>query len=463
MIIQHPQSLSDHSIALPRAVVVSLFILIVGLVFCFGLAPHVFAQDSGDSGEGGDSGTGVSSGDPSSVSTDVGTTVTGIYGSPTGGGGGGSTSCACSAEGSHGCISYQCTKSGSGGGGGGGPPPCPVGTTGKYPKCVPLAGCTVVNVVNASLGFGGGAGNVGGGTVSRCGTTPTGGTCPANYRLVGNNCVFASCPAGQSTTVDSSGIVECGCPIGYIYESVSKGSTAGAGASAGGAGVGPSGTNNPVVATHDQCVFTQCPAGYTQTTNAQLRASSNGVANSGPSGGYGAATGIPTAAGSGNKPICELTTPTAPTSCTPRLLCDTDGNLHEQNADCTIADAPATPLCQYGCAGSTCNPAPVPKIVTFGLAPSLVQSGKTTVVSWNVVNVANCTVIGSNMPPDLWSQPTGSTSWIGSGVSSPIVGQTIYTLHCTPLNGWQYGVNGAAASWIDQTVTVDIVPTFHEQ
>jgi hypothetical protein len=43
-----------------------------------------------------------------------------------------------------------------------------------------------------------------------------------------------------------------------------------------------------------------------------------------------------------------------------------------------------------------------------------------------------------------------------------ITGQTIYTLHCTPISGAQ-NADGSAATWTDQTATVNIVPVFHEQ
>ena len=374
----------------------------------------------------------------------------------------------CTGTGQGGQVCTPACAGHSSGGSNGGNPQCPQGTTGTYPNCVPLAGCTVVNITNNPLAGGYSMVDGGGNGVSRCGTTPTDGTCPANYRLVGNDCVFASCPAGQSTSVDSSGIVECGCPIGYIYESLSKeGSTAGAGAGAGaggaGAGVGPSGTNNSIVATRSQCVFTQCPSGYTQTTKAQRNAG-NGAASNGPTGGYGYSevTGNPVAIGKGDQQICVLTTPAAPTTCVRRLLCDTDGNLHQRNADCTVDPAPAQPLCSYGCLGQTCKPAPDSNVISFGLSPSLVDAGNATVVSWNVVNVANCTIIGSNMPPDMWSEPTGATNWIGSGVSSPITSQTIFKLHCSVLPEALFGL-GPRVRWTDQTATVNIIPTFHEQ
>ena len=243
----------------------------------------------------------------------------------------------------------------------------------------------------------------------RCGPAPTAKCVAASGPRHGSSCSSYqySCPRGYTydgnwcvVTGSTCGATSQTCAIGYTYEAAS-----------------------------DLCVFTGCPAGYTRTVD---------------SAGY------------------DVCVPTAPTSCVPGLLCDADGNLHRQSADCSIASEPATPLCQYGCTGRTCNSAPVPEVVTFSLAPSLVQSGKTTVITWNVKNVTDCTVTGSNTPADSWSQPADTTSWNSSGVSSAIVGQTIYTLHCTPHKGAQFG-NGSAVKWTDQTVTVNIVPTYHEQ
>jgi len=218
-------------------------------------------------------------------------------------------------------------------------------------------------------------------------------SCPSGYSFDGNWCVVTGSACDAITPPGT-------CSVGYTQNSIG------------------------------QCVFTQCPSGYTQATD------SNG------------------------NPACIQTTDT---SCAPALLCNgADGNLYQRYSDCSISATPAQPLCQYGCTGDTCNPTPVPKIVTFSLAPSLVVSGKTTVISWNVVNVANCTVTGSNIPPDLWSQPTGATTWAGSGTSASITRQTVFTLHCSIIPG-AVNPDGSPAVWTDQSATVNIVPTFHEQ
>lgn len=232
--------------------------------------------------------------------------------------------------------------------------------------------------------------------------------CPGNYIFDGNWCVVTGSTCGTTPTT---------CPVGYTFDATGNG------------GIPVQGGGS--------CVFTGCPSsGYTQTTD------SNG------------------------NPECVLTTPT---SCVPGLLCNPNdglgtghGNLYHQYADCSISKTPATPLCKYGCTGRTCNSAPPPEVVTFSLAPSLVQSGKTTIITWDVKNVTDCSVTGSNTPPDSWTQPSGTTSWTSSGVSSPVVGQTIYTLHCTVLKGIQFGP-GEPPKWVDQTLSVNIVPTFHEQ
>jgi hypothetical protein len=81
---------------------------------------------------------------------------------------------------------------------------------------------------------------------------------------------------------------------------------------------------------------------------------------------------------------------------------------------------------------------------------------------WNVQNVEKCSITGSNTPPDTWTQPSGTTSWTGSETSSSIIAQTIYTLHCSIIPGAENS-DGSPAVWADETATVNIVPTFHEQ
>ena len=83
--------------------------------------------------------------------------------------------------------------------------------------------------------------------------------------------------------------------------------------------------------------------------------------------------------------------------------------------------------------------------------------------------------MGNNTPPDTWTEPSGATSWTGSETTSDITGQTIYTLHCSPIKNavgtLQYpspasGCTHAGVGstlWTDQTCTVNIVPSYIEQ
>jgi hypothetical protein len=209
------------------------------------------------------------------------------------------------------------------------------------------------------------------GDASQCGIGPGGSTCPA-----GDSCV----PSNGAGT----------CPAGYTLDG-------------------------------NICIFTGCPAGYTQTADSN-----------------------------GNLECVETT----PTSCTPQYLCGTDGNLYRQNADCSVSSSPAQ-SCSYGCSGNACNPAPLPQIVTFSLKPSLVPSGNSTTITWNVEYAADCTVTGSN-GDGPWPGTTGTRT------SSAITAQTIYTLTCDPLPGVR-NPDGTPFVWVDQTATVNIVPKFQEQ
>jgi hypothetical protein len=91
--------------------------------------------------------------------------------------------------------------------------------------------------------------------------------------------------------------------------------------------------------------------------------------------------------------------------------------------------------------------------------PSLLRSGDTTQVYWQVANVSRCTVVGSNGDGVLGSG-TGIWNIKFSGAagktSSPITEKTDYTLSCTPLLG-------AQSQPIGETVTVNVVPVFQEQ
>jgi hypothetical protein len=77
-----------------------------------------------------------------------------------------------------------------------------------------------------------------------------------------------------------------------------------------------------------------------------------------------------------------------------------------------------------------------------------VRSGNTTKVNWSSSNVKSCTVSAQN--GDTW---TALRSVIGGQVSTPITGETTYTLSCIPLDG----------STLTKQATVRIIPTFQEK
>ena len=104
--------------------------------------------------------------------------------------------------------------------------------------------------------------------------------------------------------------------------------------------------------------------------------------------------------------------------------------------------------CSYGCASGACVVV-APPSATLRATPSLVHSGDTTIVSWASQNTASCTVTGTN--GDSW---TGTSS--SGEASSPILAQTIYTLHCI-------GYEGAQPPTIDKTAIVNIIPSFNEK
>jgi hypothetical protein len=83
--------------------------------------------------------------------------------------------------------------------------------------------------------------------------------------------------------------------------------------------------------------------------------------------------------------------------------------------------------------------------------PALVPSGMTTHLYWDVSNAKDCSIVGGN--GDSW---TDLFSGASGQASSPITGQTVYTLHCNPLPG-------AQQSPLDDTATVNILPSFNER
>jgi hypothetical protein len=124
----------------------------------------------------------------------------------------------------------------------------------------------------------------------------------------------------------------------------------------------------------------------------------------------------------------------------------------------------ACPPCPTGYTqvGNTCVPPDGPQFVGFTSAqgfnasghlevrPSLVRSGDTTRVYWNVTNVRDCTVTGSN--GDQWSRLASGAS---GQVTGPIVSRTDYTLFC-------HSLTGATPSTITETRTVNVLPSWYE-
>lgn len=140
--------------------------------------------------------------------------------------------------------------------------------------------------------------------------------------------------------------------------------------------------------------------------------------------------------------------------CAPRYYCGNDGNIWYTSAQCSPS---LFRQCQNGCVmnGSTpeCVLIPGPRALQFRATPILVAKNGTSVVSWSVVNVAACTVTGSN--GDRWSCTYNQCGNINTQTTSPLRVQTNYTLSCTPLRGWQ-------GQWTSQTITIHIIPVFRE-
>jgi hypothetical protein len=187
--------------------------------------------------------------------------------------------------------------------------------------------------------------------------------------------------------------------------------------------------------TNGMCAFIGCPAGMTQATEAD--GTIECVTSQQCPAGY---TGTP--------PNCE------PASCNPGYICEADGNLHLQNASCIVSPVVGLNCGGNGCGGDQCNAPPGANIIKFTVSPTLVQSGNTTAVTWDVENVTACSVTGTN--GDSWTGLTGTET-----SRQPITSQTIYTLHCSLLPGAK-NTDGTTAVWVDQHITVNIVPAFNE-
>jgi hypothetical protein len=82
--------------------------------------------------------------------------------------------------------------------------------------------------------------------------------------------------------------------------------------------------------------------------------------------------------------------------------------------------------------------------------PQILPTGLPVHIYWNVSHVQSCAVSGDN--GDSW---TGLSSGSAGKTSSPIVQKTIFTMHCTTLEG-------ATPASFDEQQTVNVLPIFQE-
>jgi hypothetical protein len=142
--------------------------------------------------------------------------------------------------------------------------------------------------------------------------------------------------------------------------------------------------------------------------------------------------------------------------CTPQAYCS-GNDLYVNTIPLNTCVSSFSQTCSYQCLSGACVIPPAPAFTaTTGFTghiqvqPSIVRSGNTIRVYWNVDNVASCTVNGSN--GDYW---TGTSSGGAGKLSTAITQRTVYTLTCNALSGY------TPASFSEST-TVNILPIFQE-
>jgi hypothetical protein len=181
-------------------------------------------------------------------------------------------------------------------------------------------------------------------------------------------------------------------------------------------------------------VIDSCPVGYVGTPPVCTLAS-----NTCPAGYTG---NPPNCSVASSCPLNYTGTPPncTPIACVPTNICNGNNVVNS----CTGA---LIQSCAYSCASGACI-VPPPSVVSWTVAPLIVNQGTPTNVSWEVANVSSCSVSGTN--GDSW---TGLT---GTKVSGAINAQTVFTLTCTALSG-------SGAPNVTRTATVNIVPVFQEK
>ncbi len=140
-------------------------------------------------------------------------------------------------------------------------------------------------------------------------------------------------------------------------------------------------------------------------------------------------------------------------ACAVSYTCD-GSTIRQTDASCVVSDLETCVSPQFCSEGSSvCHYAPLGFISGGGRSghleavPSLVRSGDTTKLYWNIENAASCSVSGNGQS---WNT---SASGVGGKTTAPITKVTTYTLQCTGLSG----------SSLTEYATVRVVPGWRER
>jgi hypothetical protein len=170
---------------------------------------------------------------------------------------------------------------------------------------------------------------------------------------------------------------------------------------------------------------------------------------------------------------CSTVSNQCRTSCTTSYACDTSGMKVMNACDNSVIENCSVRGEGWRCVAGACAISAA-GFESFGASrdgqsftasghlqpsPILVRQGDPTHLYWNVTNASGCTVTGDNGDGGA-SSPTGVWNTAFSGTSgkttSPILSRTIFTLHCTSFTG-------ATPPVVEETATVNVLPSFQEQ
>ncbi len=140
-------------------------------------------------------------------------------------------------------------------------------------------------------------------------------------------------------------------------------------------------------------------------------------------------------------------------ACAVSYTCD-GSTIRQTDASCAVSDLETCVSPQFCSEGSSvCHYAPLGFISGNGRSghleavPSLVRSGDTTKLYWNIENAASCSVTGNGQS---WNT---AASGVSGKTTAPITKVTTYTLQCTGLSG----------SSLTEYATVRVVPGWRER